>query len=232
MSTGTKRARGNESGRLIAAMRKLVMGSSAGPSHVQRPAVAMVQPRPARPPASTKRKGKPAPVRKQKPVGSLGSVTKVTHSTIIAEIKTGTDGKISTSFAVDPTVATWTDGHLTALMKVYEQLRWNKITLEYIPCVGTTEGGFVCIGIDWDSKVPSSIDIPHVSACEPNLTTPPYIKTTMGTGAAKHQFQKWLQPWTGDKIATVLVAGSCKASTTVGYIRVHYTCELQGMRLA
>lgn len=163
--------------------------------------------------------------------GSVGCV-RLRNAEIFLEVKSGDDGGIATSVKINPD-SNLGYGHLRKLAEIYDQIKWHSLKFEWVPAVGTTEGGIVVVGLDWDSKIASSdLTIAKVSGLAPNFTTALYKTSALTANVARFSFVNWFQMHAGTTVATLCVAGTGPAKKTVGYIRAHYDVSLQGPRLS
>lgn len=178
-----------------------------------------------------RRKKKRAMATPAESIGSIGCV-RLRNAEIFLEVKSGSDGKINTSQAVNPNSSSGY-GHLRKLAEIYDQIKWHSLSFEWVPAVGTTEGGLVVAGLDWDAKIDAAnLTIAQVSGLSPNFTTPLYQRSTMVANVARFSYVNWFQLHNSVVLATICVAGNGPKDKTVGYIRVHYDVSLQGPRLA
>lgn len=151
---------------------------------------------------------------------------------VILEVKADAAGTIKISQEIDP--EKMGAGYLASMVKMFDQLRWESLSFEWVPCVGTTEGGTVFMGIDWDSSQPDKKDLTmnRVSACTPTTSTPLYRARTLNISAQRHQYQKWLRPHVdGQSLGLLLLFGSGPVNKTLGYIMADYHVLFQGTRL-
>lgn len=126
---------------------------------------------------------------------------------------------------------------LKGLGAVFEQSRWDMLKLFYKPAVGTTFGGLVSVGVDWDSTGSQS-SRSSVVALTPNFTTPAWCDTEKNPLTCKvNQLQArlWFAHNTKvdmikgpGKIFWAVDATSAATKTTVGEIWVEYRITLQG----
>lgn len=128
---------------------------------------------------------------------------------------------------------------LKGLSKNFELFRWDRVSLFYKPAVGSTYGGLVTIGVDWDgANVPTTRA--GVSALSPNRTVPAWQdseSTPMSLPLERLRSRPWYVPQssasdTTDKYPATIVYAldgtSAKNKQTVGEIWISYQCTMQG----
>lgn len=126
---------------------------------------------------------------------------------------------------------------LKSLFKSFERIRWTKIHIYYKPAVGTTYGGLVSVGVDWDfSGADAGRSV--LSAYTPNFTVSAWTDTQsrpMVLPPARLAGRAWYTPRTGDwidkgpgKIHWAVDGTTSKAATSIGELWISYTAQLMG----
>lgn len=127
-------------------------------------------------------------------------------------------------------------GHLKALSVVYERMKWHSAAVEFVGAVGSTVGGVVIMGIDYDNDTAKAITLPAVAALNPNVQTAAYKNARMAIPLARMQPQKWVSTESahiGEGFAGRVIffaSASGQKGKTLGYIRLHYDVSLAGPR--
>lgn len=127
---------------------------------------------------------------------------------------------------------------LKKLFSSFERIRFEKLAFCYSPLVGTTYGGALTMGMDWDWSG-DDVDRSKIAAYSPSVTMPLY-----GTGgtrrftlpASRLQSRSWYAPRTSvdvdkgpGRLRWALDGTSDKDSdVTVGDVWVEYTVRLSG----
>lgn len=173
---------------------------------------------------------------------SQGEVS-VGRSELLAEITTGSDGKVGSSKVLAPLNLPW----LVNVAKAFERVRWNSVRIEYRPAVGSTADGTVAIGFDWGSSsvsatdgswtLVSAVDKASVLATTPNVDMPVWQKGQITIPASRLQSRAWYElPASSisnlfdEAPGTVVWAAQSAASKTVGEIWIHYRVQMSGTR--
>lgn len=122
--------------------------------------------------------------------------------------------------------------HLRALSKIYERIMWNSVRFEYVGAVGTTAGGVVVLGYDYDSEpTPTDLTLQKVVGYSPNTQTSVWDKAMLTVNVAKFSEQRWMSTQstsTADIGSLVCYATGATAGATLGYMRVSYAVRLAG----
>lgn len=149
----------------------------------------------------------------------------------LCDVKLTASGTFAGKVMLSPKDDSWQGGRAKAMADLFEEMQWMHCVLEWVPNVGTTEGGNVCIGIDWDAKPPDTIDSAHVMTCTPSCMTPLYQRKSLSLNVARYQYQKWLRVHSGQPISAVLIYATGPAGKVAGSILVDYSIKFQGGRL-
>lgn len=160
-----------------------------------------------------------------------GSEARITGQEKLFEVVTDATGVFRGSVPISPTESKAAFGRLKALGELFDQMSWVKCVLKWHPSVGTTVGGDVCVGVDWDSKAPDTIDDSHVLACTPNFVTAVFKEHSMHVNLMKYQDKRWIRLHNGKPVATVLLSVSGPKSQRMGFITMEYTVRFMGGRL-
>lgn len=129
-------------------------------------------------------------------------------------------------------------GFLKGVSKVFDRIRWNSLQVYYKPAVGTTFGGLVSVGMDWDFAT-SDVDREKISGFTPSMTMAAWKDTQnepMILPANRLQSRQWYSPnGTGDWVDKGPGKLHWAASTTtqasdmvVGELWVKYSVTMQG----
>lgn len=137
----------------------------------------------------------------------------------------GTIGIVPDSFPV-----------LAQLFKSFEKVRWLSFRVFYKPAVGTTVGGLITYGIDWDRKADSATTRQKVAAYTPSHTQAIWADNELSPmiiPPSRLQLKLWYTPDQGTPGPGSLVyRAEGPKSTVVGEIWVHYSVILAGTRAA
>lgn len=128
---------------------------------------------------------------------------------------------------------------LASLGKCFERIRWNSVSIYYKPAVGTTFGGLVSIGTDWDSKNPAK-DRKNISGYTPNASFPAWGDTErqpMRLPAQRIQSVDWYTP-ASDTLGlstpcTIVWAADITkqaVDTTLGELWIEYDVSFDGTK--
>jgi hypothetical protein len=174
--------------------------------------------------------------RKNKPGKSLSSegTLRLSKSELIGTVTTGGDGKGHGSIPIAPD----SFGLLKSLMRSFERICWHAVSVSYRPAVGTTSGGLITYGVDWDSKGDAA-DRSSISAYTPCATHAIWADNSarpMVLPAGKLQSRLWYLPDAAQVIdrqpGDVVYAVQGPASTSVGEFWIKYSVTLSGTRPA
>lgn len=187
---------------------------------------------------------KPAPPKKKRKNkkkadrsgGLQDGVMTLSRSELVATIEIAANGSTAgKSFPIIPD----TFSFLKGIGASFDRVRWNSIKFYYKPAVGTTFGGLVSMGVDWDNS-PTTIDRSKVSSMTPNMTCAAWHdgeKTPLVLPASRLQSRSWYVPNATDaKLidkgpGALVVAASVSKQTTqvaIGEVWVHYSVTMQG----
>lgn len=180
----------------------------------------------------------PAPRRRRKPRAnnsfstSEGTLRLSKAELVSSVIKTNADGKGSGYFWIAPDQLPL----LKNLTRSFERIRWESGSIFYKPAVGTTVGGLVAFGVDWDnSTIPTTRAA--VAAFSPSKACAIWADTSaqpMVLPRSKLQGRLWYTPNTGETNSqtpgAVVWAVDGPANTTVGEFWFKYTVTLAGTR--
>lgn len=177
-----------------------------------------------------------------RPINSSGQgagLIRVKHVEVFGTIAIGaaTAGKpvppATGTITLCPTKAEFKAGHLRALAKIYERLQFHSVRIEYRPVVGTTQGGVILMGFDYDNEADSSPTIESVTAKSPNMQCAIWGSLNMAIPLPRLQPQRWLSLTEVSEAAfgALTYYATGPADTTVGYLRIAYDVSLAGTRL-
>lgn len=85
---------------------------------------------------------------------------------------------------------------LKGLFKNFDRIQWKTLRFYYKPAVGTTYGGMVAVGMDWDFAS-SDVERKLISAFTPNFATAAWTDTQnrpMSLPANRLQSRTWYTP--------------------------------------
>lgn len=123
--------------------------------------------------------------------------------------------------------------HLKNMAKIYERMQWHSLSIHYTGALGSTEGGVIVLGFDYDSDVQAKIDMGVVSVMQPSVTFNAYAQPgkVLNVPVARMQPQKWLSTEGTEShmgSVNVFASGTKLAGQTFGYLRVRYDVTLAG----
>lgn len=167
-------------------------------------------------------------------ISNAGATCRISKREVMEEITLGASGVYQGAQPLNPSTSTFFSGWLKSVANLFEQMRWEKCIIRWEPSLGTTQGGNVFLGFDWDNSVSkdvTKITVATVSACTPNITTPLWKEASMRADT-RFQKQRWLQPHASEtSLGTILAYVSGPASQKAGYVVLDYTVVFQGTRL-
>lgn len=184
---------------------------------------------PRNPPSTSRPKRKPKTLSLGNPLGEA----RMARREIVCTVSGDDKGNAGIYVQLDPLHSSFEGGYLKALCGVFEEIRWNKLVIHWMPALGTTEAGFVCMGFDLTSANPT-VDMKHVQALTPNACGPLYMTQTITVDLRRFQFQRWIRVQLTTPEANpgfVCVAGTGPPGKVWGYISLDYAVELAGTRL-
>lgn len=121
--------------------------------------------------------------------------------------------------------------HLANLGKLYERMQWHSFSAHYTGTVGTTEGGVVIMGFDYDKDTPA-LSMATVGVMQPNVTVAAWDKATLSVPVSRLAPQKWMSTEQGDEAPhghlCIFVSGSKLTGQDVGFIRLSYKVSFAG----
>lgn len=186
-------------------------------------------------------KTKPRPARKRrnkrtKKVSSQGDCTVViSRSELVHSCTTGADGLANGNVNIRPDSFSFLKG----FAKSFDRTKWQRVAFSYRPAVGTTVGGLISMGVDWDfsSNATTRAKIcglsPNVSfACWENTEKRPLVLPS-----SRLMSRDWYSNSTtsvavaydtGPGILSWAVEAPSAKSTVVGEIWVDYTVTMCG----
>lgn len=158
---------------------------------------------------------------------------RLAKSEILASVTAGSDGQVKNSIKLFPSSLAL----LNAVYSAFERLKWVSIKIYWKPAVGTTEGGLVTYGIDWDFTSLTPADRAKVAAYTPTHTNAIWCDTTnqpMVLPSSRIQGRAWYTPLSGDDVdkgpgALVYVAQG-PANKNLGEFWMDYVVHLSGTR--
>lgn len=126
---------------------------------------------------------------------------------------------------------------LKSLWKSFDRVRWGKIAIFYKPAVGTTYGGLVSVGMDWDWGSDDVARV-NVSAFTPNFACAAWADTEarpMVLPVSRLQSRTWYLPRTTawqekgpGKLHYAVDGTSDDKVHTVGELWISYTVQFSG----
>lgn len=129
---------------------------------------------------------------------------------------------------------------LKGIAKSFDRLVWNKIHIFYKPAVGSTFGGLVTYGVDWDFVTTNDIGRERISSLTPSATLAAWSDNQtkpLVLQPAKIQSRRFFSPnaTTEDnsnkgpgKIHWATSVSAQAADTIVGELWVSYSVTMQG----
>lgn len=121
------------------------------------------------------------------------------------------------------------------LGQAFEQIVWHSAKLEWVPMVGTTEGGAVIYGVDWANAV-SATDLTRarVAALTPVTDTPVWQRSSMVLPSSQLQSRRFYSLVSTDAYDSqpgqVAWCASSKSAAVVGELWLTYRVTLKGTR--
>lgn len=122
---------------------------------------------------------------------------------------------------------------LNNVYKAFERVKWERLHFYWRPAVGTTEGGLLTYGIDWDWSDPVS-DRVKVASYTPSCSHAIWSDRSpaMIVPASKLQSRAWYTPSVGDNVdkgpGRLVYSAVGPANKDLGEIWVSYTLLLAG----
>lgn len=128
---------------------------------------------------------------------------------------------------------------LKGVSKSFDRIRWNSIRLYYKPAVGTTYGGLVSFGMDWDWAT-NTTDRATVNSLTPNFSCAAWHDSEsrpMVLPPNRLQSRAWYTPngdanWVDKGPGRIRYAADGTSDTskdvTLGEIWIKYSCTMQG----
>lgn len=159
----------------------------------------------------------------------------ITKSELVKNVITSADGSARGLFGIVPDEFPY----LKSLFGAFERVKWHSFACFYKPAVGTTVGGLITYGIDWDREGTNVRDRTQVSAYTPTTTTSIWCDNSarpLVAQQAKLAGRLWYTPRTGDSVdkgpGDLVYACNGPASSTVGELWVTYRVTMAGTRSA
>lgn len=171
------------------------------------------------------------------------------HREYLGQFILTSDGKLSGSYSLMPTSLPWFNN----VCKSFEKYQWTRLSFEYIPDVGTTENGSLCLGVDWGNQdQKAGIDLNGhptlvgtkvynrelVVSMSPALVTPLWKPAKLTLPTALLQSRRWYEIKNADAITDILDFGpgtlayvaNGAANLVIGDLWVSYRVILAGTR--
>lgn len=129
--------------------------------------------------------------------------------------------------------------HLLALSQCFEMVRWDYVEITYVPEVGSTVGGAVSIGVDWDqqSKTAPSKHA-DITVRSPNMFTQVWQGSGLRINPAEFTNKRWFKNQKTTDIfestpftLACWLTGEAKPGVEVGALVLKYRVEFAGTRL-
>lgn len=127
---------------------------------------------------------------------------------------------------------------LKSLFRSFDRVKWTRMAFYYKPAVGTTYGGLVSIGVDWDYGQADTTDRAQISAYTPNASFAAWSdtqKSPMVLPAARLMSRTWYLPRATafqdkgpGKIHWAASGSSETGETTLGELWVDYSVIMSG----
>lgn len=124
---------------------------------------------------------------------------------------------------------------LGSLATRFERLRWLGAKISWRPAVGTTQGGLITYGIDWD-LTKGATTREKIAVYSPSATNAIWADTSsrpMVLAAHKLQTRPWYTPYAGDnnldkEPGLLVYAASGPSNTVLGEFWIEYQVILSG----
>nr|AYP67543.1 hypothetical protein [Blue fish point virus] len=182
----------------------------------------------ATPPAQTRKRRKRKRNNKAPPrTSEEGSIT-ISRTEMLTELKALKASAATGHVDLTPDSFSFLKG----LAKSFDHVKWVKLNIFYKPAVGTSFGGLVSFGIDWDWSTPAGADRKKISALTPNVSFAAWSDTQakpLALPVSKLQAMPWYSPtatswplkgpgklhWSAAAVTEDRVVGELWASYTV-----------------
>lgn len=154
---------------------------------------------------------------------------KVSNAELLATDVRGKNG-VGKIYSLGPVSSNM--GHYKALALIYERYRFLSLRIEYVAAIGTTVGGVVTVGMDYDGTM-AIVSQAKVSSLNPSFSVPVHRNRSMTIPPKFLNPQKWLST-RGESEAhpgAIVVWCTSNSDETLGLIRCHYTVEFAGPEL-
>lgn len=165
-------------------------------------------------------------------VGSSQAVVKLTSEEILCTLQAATD-TFSKVVSIRPGGEGNSAAHISALAKIYERMQWHSVQIHYVSSVGTTVGGSVAIGIDWDADK-ANLTLANVAAMTPSRQFPAHSAATLTIPAAALSSQRWYSTENDTEAphprVCIYAAGGDLANKGFGYLRISYSVSFAGFK--
>lgn len=126
-------------------------------------------------------------------------------------------------------------GHLGALAKLYERMKWHSVTVHYIGSVGSTVGGTVAVGIDYDTDITKPLTLAQVAAMQPNRQVSAFKNVSFTVPIKRMEPQRWMSTENDTEAphpqVCIHASGGDLAGKGYGYIRIAYHVSFAGFKL-
>lgn len=164
--------------------------------------------------------------------GAIASFTISHTELLVTSVSTNDSGVGKGNVELQPKSFTVAN-KFAALMERY---KFNKLVIEYRPLVGSTVGGAVSFGIDWNATLVDK-DRAQISGLSPNVSCAVAATTKLNLPVSQLQARKWLVlTGTSDsvdtKVGRLLFAVTGDKNKSMGEFWVHYIVEMQGLNIA
>lgn len=203
---------------------------TAAPARRRRRRKAPVQtvPNPPQPRARRRRNRRAGPNR-----NLVDGEMRLSKSEILASLVAGPDGQVKGNVKIVPSSIALLNSVYTA----FERLKWLSIRIYWKPAVGTTEGGLVTYGIDWDFQQNDPKDRAKVAAYTPSHTNAIWCDSTsqpMVLPSSRIQARLWYTPLSGDDVdkgpGALVYFAQGPANKSLGEFWIDYVVVLSGTR--
>lgn len=146
--------------------------------------------------------------------------------------------EVKTGSVANQTLVPNTFGFLKSVFASFERIKWLSAHVVYKPAVGTTIGGLITFGADWDATIEKSYDRKKIGAYSPTHTCAIWCDTgasPMVLPPQKLAGRLWYTPRSTEETdkgpCTIVALASGPANdTVVGEIWITYNVILSGTR--
>lgn len=141
-------------------------------------------------------------------------------------------GTVSSTVVLEPSSCPL----LKSLIRSFERIRWHKIHILWKPAVGTTVGGLITYGVDWDQSAPAT-SRENIASYSPSATNAIWADTTarpMVLPSSRLMSRQWYTPQSGDQVdrapGSLVYSANGPVSTVLGEFWIDYSVTLSGTK--